>query len=66
MNVAKPYVWTRLQPRGGTQVPKEIRDALDLKPGDVILWNDMLLGKVMVTKGKMEEVTREWPHKTSQ
>jgi bifunctional DNA-binding transcriptional regulator/antitoxin component of YhaV-PrlF toxin-antitoxin module len=66
MESGKSEVWSRLQPHGGTQVPKEIREALGLKPGDVILWFNVTGGFCKVMKGKITEVTREWPHKTNQ
>ncbi len=62
----KPLVWSRIQPHGGTTVPKEIRDQLNLKPGDVLVWSVNELEGVRVRKGYLKEVTQEWPHKTSQ
>ena len=55
----EPKIWSRVQPHGGTQIPQEIRLKLELNPGDVLLWTDIGLGKVVMMKGKLEEVATE-------
>ena len=66
MEKGKPTIWSRVQPHGGTTVPKEIREFLGVKPGDVLLWEHVQEIGIRVVKGSIKEVTREWPHKTSQ
>jgi bifunctional DNA-binding transcriptional regulator/antitoxin component of YhaV-PrlF toxin-antitoxin module len=66
MDSAKSKIWSRVQPRGGTQIPEEVRTYLDLNAGDVLLWDVGPLNVCRVAKGKISEVAQEWPHKTSQ
>lgn len=66
MDTDLPKWWSRLQPHGGTQVPKKVRDLLRLKAGDILIWERFTDVRVNVMRGKIEEVSVEWPHKTSQ
>ncbi len=38
---------------------------MELRTGDVLLWGPVEIGVVKVMKGSVEEVSQEWPHKTS-
>ncbi len=65
MGNGETKIWSRLQPHGGTTVPKEVRDFLGLKSGDIVLWEKVPEIGIRVVKGSVKEVSQEWPHKTS-
>jgi AbrB family looped-hinge helix DNA binding protein len=46
----------KITAKGQTTVPREIRDALNVKPGDVILWEPMGDGRVEVRRAQPMDV----------
>jgi len=48
---------SRVQHRGEVVIPQEIRKHLDVDEGDFLLWRQVYSREVMVTKGRVQEVT---------
>lgn len=63
MDSGTERIWSRLQPRGGTQVPVEVRTHLEAVEGDILVWTLGEEKDVRVRRGEVREVTTEWPRK---
>ncbi len=46
----------KITAKGQTTVPREIRDALNVRPGDVILWEPLSDGRVEVRRAQPMDI----------